>query len=330
MPNTQTPREHQEALSYLKRCPRVQGLPPADLEALAALCMPVTRGAGENLFKIKVVAEHIYLLCSGSVEFATRHRQGQPIAFGNPLAPGHFFGEVAALSVDENGRHTRTANTRAHTAISAVKLTWADLKRFVRQHPDAEFLLDMFVEDMAGRLRRSGRDLSLFTLQDPNEGLQPEGFDKFIKSLAGGFSSLKFLVANVTLIAFWFLIGRRYGVGFDSMVGLIGLVLTVEALLVTTIVLNSQSREARYEAIRTNKQYENIAHIAKVVEDLQTDVESLQSDTGVLLQSHAAGEGSAGSSVVPHSAIVDGRVYHNTDAPIQPVQSGQQGSTPQP
>jgi uncharacterized membrane protein len=100
-----------------------------------------------------------------------------------------------------------------------------------------------------------------------------------VQKVAEGSTSLRLLALNVALICLWFPVFRSvFHRSLDSAVGWLSLVITIEALLVTTVVLNHQGREAKSQKKRTERQFKNTETTVKAVQVVQEQLRELRGD----------------------------------------------------
>jgi hypothetical protein len=98
--------------------------------------MRTRRKAGEVLFRKGDVAEHLYFLAEGRVEF---------VEIGVVIEPGTMFGEIAFFAPDRR----RTGTARCVTACTVLTIDESTVKQLYYQNPDFGFQLMALV---AGRL----------------------------------------------------------------------------------------------------------------------------------------------------------------------------------
>lgn len=91
-------------------------------------------------------------------------------------------------------------------------------------------------------------------------------------------SGAGFVILNLIFFVLWMIGANVLKKPFDSAVGLLGLLVTVEALLVTTLVLNSQERESTRQDKRAASQYENVIATVDAVDHVQAELTQLRAD----------------------------------------------------
>lgn len=101
----------------------------ADRQAIARQMRSVSYDNGQMIFARGDEGSDIYLLTAGRVRLSVFTNEGRELAFLN-AGPGEIFGEIAAL---DGG--VRTADARALSAVKAMALSRASLKRLMETTP---------------------------------------------------------------------------------------------------------------------------------------------------------------------------------------------------
>lgn len=116
----------------------------ADRQTIAKQMRSVSYDNGQLIFARGDEGADVYLLTAGRVRLSVFTNEGRELAFLN-AGPGEFFGEIAAL---DGGQ--RTADARALSAIKAMALSRANLKRLMETVPA---ISDAAVKFLCARLR---------------------------------------------------------------------------------------------------------------------------------------------------------------------------------
>jgi uncharacterized membrane protein len=195
----------------------------------------------------------IYFLVSGSVSITSKDKTGKPFRYAEKVQAPLIFGEVAFFSNNQK----RTATVTAMGNSVAYELTYLDWGEFKRVYPDG---IEILCKQMANTLARNDEQLRkmMFT---PTK-LQPP--DIIIRI----FSSMWFLGGNAIFILVWVIFIGKISLGGDKTVdqypyNMLGLLLGIEALIISTLILNRQT-----DAARIDKQ-EELAH--KSVENMTNE-----------------------------------------------------------
>jgi CRP-like cAMP-binding protein len=115
-----------------------------DRQTIAKQMRPVSYDNGQMIFARGDEGSDIYLLTAGRVRLSVFSNEGRELAFLN-AGPGEVFGEIAAL---DGG--VRTADARALSAVKAMALSRASLKRLIETTPA---ISDAAVRFLCARLR---------------------------------------------------------------------------------------------------------------------------------------------------------------------------------
>lgn len=113
-------------------------------QAIAKQMRPLTYDNGQMIFARGDEGTDIYLLTAGRVRLSVFTNEGRELAFLN-AGPGEIFGEIAAL---DGG--VRTADARALSAVKAMALSRASLKRLMETTPA---ITDAAIRFLCSRLR---------------------------------------------------------------------------------------------------------------------------------------------------------------------------------
>jgi len=134
----------------LRRSPLFEMLSPAEIDALAEVCTPVTFAEGDVVFEEGEVGTSLYVLERGEVDVLVG---GRAIA---RLAAPSFFGEMALVD-----REDRSATVRARSACEALQLTAESFTAFRRRSRDGFTLVVINIARvLSGRLREADARLA--------------------------------------------------------------------------------------------------------------------------------------------------------------------------
>lgn len=171
----------------------------------------------------------IYFLTSGAVNIVSQDKLGKSVHYGVQVTAPAIFGEVAFFSKDGQ----RTATVQALESCDVYVLRPERLDDFVAAFPGG---LELFCRHMADTIARSDRILRSRLAAPPK--LDPP--DAFIRAI----SNVGFLMVNAVFIGIW----CWYNVTHDSVdafpFNFLAFLLSIEGLVITTFVLNRQTRAA--------------------------------------------------------------------------------------
>jgi CRP-like cAMP-binding protein len=128
----------------------------ADRQTIAKQMRPVSYDNGQMIFARGDEASDLYLLTAGRVRLSVFSNEGRELAFLN-AGPGEVFGEIAVL---DGG--VRTADARALSAVKAMALSRASLKRLIETTPA---ISDAAIRFLCARLRATNDVFEAVALQ---------------------------------------------------------------------------------------------------------------------------------------------------------------------
>jgi uncharacterized membrane protein len=193
----------------------------------------------------------------------------------NHLRPGEWFGEISLL---DGG--PRTASAVVTEDLEALVVDRGDLAEFLKSHPEAA--MDLLAA-MGRRLRDSAKLLRHSVSRDINE--ETEDNRTTVRKIADWISefsgSLPFLFIHIGIFFVWIVLNAgplsRTGIGgFDPFpFGLLTMVVSLEAIILSVFVLLSQNRQVARDRVRNDIEYQvnlkaelEIAHLHEKVDEL--------------------------------------------------------------
>jgi uncharacterized membrane protein len=226
-----------------------------DRRALAEVVDLVRLGEGETLFRAGEPGESLYLVRSGEVELFIQDNVGQKITL-DTARPGDFFGEIALL---DSGPRTATAVALADAEL--IELDRDDLLLLFQRKPDAA--LHMLAA--MGRMTRKADALlrtrvSRNVNEEVEERLTP--IQRLSDWLAWFSGSMLFLFLHALWFGTWIVLNVGLvnipGLsGFDPFpFGLLTMIVSLEAIFLSTFVLISANRQAEKDKVRADIEYD--------------------------------------------------------------------------
>jgi uncharacterized membrane protein len=223
--------------------------------ALAVRLDDVRFPAGTTLFTAGDPGEAMFIIVSGEVEIFFRNNTGQRIALELATA-GHFIGEISLL---DGG--ARSASAVATKDVEALVVDRGDLDEFLRACPAAA--LDL-LGATGRRLRESAELLRHTATRDANETEEDRRtrvmkIADWISEFSG---SLPFLFIHCVLFFVWIVLNvgplARTGLGgWDPFpFGLLTMVVSLEAIILSVFVLLSQNRQVARDRVRNDIEYD--------------------------------------------------------------------------
>ena len=192
---------------------------------------------GEILFHAGEPGDRMFVVRQGSVELFTKDKMGQKIVLETP-GPGDQFGELALF---DGG--ARTASAAVLEDGEVLTLDREDLLGFVRHHPEAG--LDMLAI-MTRRIRETNARLASMAARNVNEEMAERltPLQRTVDWIAAFSGSIPFLLLHVALFAVWILWNTLLPAFDPFPFGLLTMAVSLEAIVLSVLVLLSQSRQS--------------------------------------------------------------------------------------
>jgi len=217
---------------------------------LAASMAERTVKAGDVLFKTGDPGDSMFIVRTGQVELFVKDKAGQKIVL-HVAEPGDFFGELSLL---DGGSRTATGCALGEGELWI--LDREDLQQLFRKRPDAA--LDMLAA-MGRMTRKANALLQARVSRNVNEEVQVDRGNLVMRTadIVADFSgSITFLLIHVMLFAVW--------LGFNSTpfafdpfpYNLLTMTVSLEAIILSTLLLFSGNRSAARDRIRSDIEYE--------------------------------------------------------------------------
>lgn len=214
----------------------------------------VTVPAGQVMFSIGDPGDSLFVVRSGQVELSFKNDTGDKIVV-QTATTGDFFGELSLL---DGGARTATAWVLETT--EALVVDRGDLEEFLRLRPAAA--LDLLAA-IARRLRETSVLLRHSASRNANQ--EEEDHRTRVMKVADWISefsgSLPFLFIHIVVFAVWILfnvgvVGRTSFGGWDPFpFGLLTMVVSLEAIILSVFVLLSQNRQVARDRVRNDIEY---------------------------------------------------------------------------
>ena len=230
--------------------------------------------AGDTLFRTGDAADCMYVVQSAKVEIYVKDKAGQKILLHVAQA-ADVFGELSLL--DGRGR-TATAQVIADGTVLLIDRE--DLQQLFRTRPDAA--LDMLAA-MAAMTRKANALLQERVSRNVNEEVEVDrggvvlGVADWVANFSG---SITFLVVHVILFTIWITLNLT-GFEFDPYpFGLLTMAVSLEAIILSTLLLFSSNRQTARDRIRSDIEYEvnlkaelEVAHLHEKTDRLYEEMQ---------------------------------------------------------
>jgi CRP/FNR family cyclic AMP-dependent transcriptional regulator len=244
--------------------------------SLAAQLEEVQMPEGQVLFSYGEPGDCLYVIRSGKAEVFFKDDTGTRIVL-EVAGSGDVVGELSLL---DGG--PRTASVVVTEALDALRLDRADLDHFLRSHPAAAIDL---LSAMGRRLRVSAERLRHTASRNVNVEAEDRRttVQKAADWIADFSGSIPFLLLHVAFFAAWILLNVPRIPGapmFDPFpYGLLTMVVSLEAIILSVFVLLSQNRQVAKERIRSDIEYEVNIKAEMEVAHLHEKVDLLNANT---------------------------------------------------
>lgn len=235
-----------------------------------------TVAAGATLFDAGTPGDSMFIVRDGAIELFVRDTTGQKIVLHTAM-PGEFFGELSLL---DGG--SRTASAVAVADCELVVLDREDLLQLFQKRPAAA--LDLLAA-MGGMTRRANALLRSRVARNVNDQVEHErgGLVLRVADWVAAFSgSITFLLLHVAIFAVW--IALNVGVlpfgDFDPFpFGLLTMAVSLEAIILSTLLLFSSNRQTARDRVRSEIEYEvnlkaelEVAHLHEKTDRMHEDM----------------------------------------------------------
>jgi CRP/FNR family cyclic AMP-dependent transcriptional regulator len=249
--------------------PLFSSLGPEELGLLAQAVEIRRLETGQALFKAGDLGEAMYIVVSGEMEISVVDRAGQKIVLTGRHR-GDVFGELAMLDAGP-----RTASATAIVPTELLELDRSDLLLLVTKKPEAALHM---LGAMGAMTRKADLLLRTRIARNAQEEIEDQRtfLEKITDWIADFSGSMTFLLINAGWFAIWIWLNVSGKASFDPYpFGFLTMVVSLEAIILSILVLLAQNRQAAKDHIRDDIEYEinvkaelEIAHLHEKVEEL--------------------------------------------------------------
>lgn len=241
------------ANDVLEKVPLFSKLTLDERLGLSALMHARQFPAQQPVFWIGERGDEFYVVQSGKVSVCCPDESGKEVTLAT-LGPGHFFGEISLL---DGG--PRTATIRALSQTTLLGLGREDFLGFLERHPKAA----VHMLTVLGQRQRETLD-KVRGIKNVNEAVAESRtrWEAVSEKIANLTATQWFVSSNLLFFAFWILVNLKakswfHAEPFDEMpFGLLGFIITVEALFITLFVLINQAQQGNRDRIRADLDYQ--------------------------------------------------------------------------
>ncbi len=240
---------------------------------LAQACMRKVVEEGSVIFSVGEPGDSMFMVISGSVELFVKDTAGQKIVLTTVGAHGHF-GELSLL---DGG--SRTASARATERTEVCALDRDDLLGLFKKRPEAA--LDMLAA-VGGMTRNANALLRQRVAKNVNEAVEVDRGNIVMRvadAVANFSGSITFLVLHLVFFAMWIGVNST-PLAFDPFpFNLLTMTVSLEAIMLSTLLLFSSNRQGARDRIRADVEYEinlkaelEVAHLHEKTDKIHEDM----------------------------------------------------------
>lgn len=249
-------------------------LDDAERAVLAERVDVIEEPAGTVLFHVGDPGDELYVVLRGEVEIYIKTKTGEHLSLETER-PGGFFGEISLLDPGP-----RTASARATEDTTLIVVDRADLDELFRLKPGAA--LDLLTA--TGRRLRQNAEI-LRNSASRNVNIEEEDRRTLVGRIADAVTdftgTIRFLILHVLGFTAWILLNVDVFpiAAFDPFpFGLLTMIVSLEAIILSVFVLLSQNRQAARDRIRGDIEYQvnlkaelGIAHLHEKIDRLHAE-----------------------------------------------------------
>jgi uncharacterized membrane protein len=231
--------------------------------------------AGETLFEYGDPGDWMGIVLAGSVEMSVKIKTGENV-FLELAERGDFFGEISLL---DGG--SRTARAVCKEPGQLIVVDRGDLDELLKMRPAAALNL---LTATGKRLRSNSAVLrntaarNTYDVAEARQNIIQRAAD-WVANFSG---SLSFLIIHIVLFAVYILLNVglfKWG-DFDGFpFGLLTMVVSLEAIILSTLLLYSQNRQAARDRVRADIEYDvnlkaelQIQHLHEKVDQIHAQI----------------------------------------------------------
>jgi uncharacterized membrane protein len=252
-----------------------QTLDDHERAALAERVEVVPLELGKTLFHYGDPGDFMVIVKAGRVELSVKTKTGDKV-FLELAEPGDFFGEISLLDPGP-----RTATAVVTEPGEAIIVDRGDLDELLRIKPAAALNL---LTATGKRLRHNAQLIRNTAARNVNEVVEEQtSLILRIADWVANFSgSITFLLVHLVVFACWIIVNvgvLPFG-QFDAYpFGLLTMAVSLEAIILSTLLLFSSNRQAARDRVRSEIEYEvnlkaelQIQHLHEKVDTIHAEI----------------------------------------------------------
>ena len=239
--------------TLLAGVPFFQLLSESEREMLAAHVEHVRLPKGHMVCEYGDPGDSLFVIRSGVVEVFFKNDTGERVMLERAAA-GDFFGELSLL---DGG--ARSASVQVVEDLEALVLDRENLESFLKRHPAAA--LDLLAAT-GRRLRLTAERLRHTATRNVN--VEVEDRRTVVQKTADWIAEFSGSIAFLVIHIIWFTLWIVANVGLIAAIpaydpfpfGLLTMIVSLEAIMLSVFVLLSQNRQAEKEHVRADIEYD--------------------------------------------------------------------------
>jgi uncharacterized membrane protein len=249
---------------------------------LAGLLKEQRVGAQQPVFWIGDEGADFYIVQVGRVAVCYPDELGHEVKLA-VLGPGDFFGEISLL---DGG--PRTATVRAEGDVRLMSLSRHDFLEFIRRNPSTSIhILTVLGQRQREMLQKMRGLKNVNEIAEERMNLWYRTADKIAAVAASG----TFLGLHVVWFVVWIIPNVIQGEkGFDPFpFGLLTMIVSLEAIILSIIIMVSQNRAGEKDRIRADLDYQVNLKAHLEVMQLHRKIDRIERAVSGLSGGHAPG-----------------------------------------
>ncbi len=241
-----------ERIAMLAQVPLFALLSDDDRKVLATHIEVERHPAGHVLFDYGDPGDSMMVVVKGEVELFVKNKTGERTVL-ETVAAGEFFGEISLLD-----QGARNATAVCKSAVELLVVDQGDLDELIRIKPSSALHL---LAATGKRLRATAAFIRNTATRNENEIIEDHRTTvmKVADWIADFSGSMPFLFIHIGIFFVWIILNVHvlpFG-NFDPFpFGLLTMVVSLEAIILSVFVLLSQNRQIAREKVRADIEYD--------------------------------------------------------------------------
>lgn len=259
-------------IEFLSRIPIFEKLPEHTLRMLAGLWTPLSREAGQLIFRKGELSQAMYVIRDGKIAITVWTEDNEEVTLA-VLHEGDFFGELGLFDGSP-----RTANAKVLERVELLEMKRDDFINFLKKHPEVSLHIASIV---AQRLRDTNALVEQRASQNANVIMdQRLTFGQRVADKIAEFGgSWKFIFSFIGFMMLWMGLNtlQLWFQPFDEFPFiLLNLMLSTIAALQGPVIMMSQNRQAAKDRIQAELDYQVNLKAEMQIQGVHTKLDELR------------------------------------------------------